>query len=312
MSWFRAYLQLVRLPAVFTAMADIFLGYLLTHSDLAPLGDFLLLLSSSSCLYLSGMTFNDVFDREIDLQERPSRPIPSGRVRVRSAAGLGAVLMVAGLACAAFVGTPSVVDALTSNVSDEVVRYDSLLIAAMLAGCVLAYDGGLKRTPLGPLAMGACRFLNVMLGASAGLVVWGSPQVYVAAALGVYIVGVTWFARSEAGRSRRGELLAAAGLIHLGWFGLALVVLTSKGAIPPPAPLMLLGVVLLSIDRRIVPALRDPSPQLVQSAVRTMLLSLVTLDAAMVYFQTGNAAYALGMAALLIPAMLVGRWLYVT
>lgn len=312
MSQFRAYLQLVRLPAVFTAMADIFLGYLLTHSDLAPLDDFLLLLCTSSCLYLSGMTFNDVFDRDVDLQERPSRPIPSGRVSIRSAAGLGAALMVAGIFCAAFVGTLSVADALMSNTFDSSVRYDSLLIATLLACCILAYDGGLKRTPLGPLAMGACRFLNVMLGASAGLVVWGSPQLYVAAALGVYIVGVTWFARSEAGRSRRGELLAAAGLIHLGWVGLALVVVTSKGAIPPPVPLMLLGVVLFSIDRRIVPALRDPSPQLVQRAVRTMLFSVVTLDAAMVYFMTGNAAYALGMVALLIPALLVGRWLYVT
>ena len=58
MSTFRTYLQLVRLPAVFTAMADIFLGYLLTHATLHPLSNFGLLLLASSCLYLSGMVFN--------------------------------------------------------------------------------------------------------------------------------------------------------------------------------------------------------------------------------------------------------------
>src|SRR5262249_3783658 len=87
-----AWLQLCRFAAVFTAMADIFLGYLLRHVDLEPARDFGLLLASSSCLYLAGMVFNDVFDRAIDAIERPKRPIPSGRVPVRGAVVLGTVL----------------------------------------------------------------------------------------------------------------------------------------------------------------------------------------------------------------------------
>lgn len=76
----RAYLQLMRFPAVFTALADICLGFLLTHSTLAPAADFALLAIGSSGLYLAGMVFNDFFDRHLDARERPGRPIPSGRI----------------------------------------------------------------------------------------------------------------------------------------------------------------------------------------------------------------------------------------
>ncbi|MEX2285469.1 MAG: UbiA family prenyltransferase, partial [Planctomycetaceae bacterium] len=144
----RPYLQLVRLPAVFTAMADVFLGFLANHTAMgAASGQFALLLVASSCLYMSGLAFNDFFDRARDARERPQRPIPSGRVSAGMAAVLASVLMVAGIFAAA------------------AVALQSLYVALALALCVLAYDGLLKSTPLGPLAMGGCRFLNVMLGA---------------------------------------------------------------------------------------------------------------------------------------------------
>ena len=60
----RAYLQLVRFPAVFTAMADIMLGFVMTHHGFLPIDFFLQLLFASICLYLSGMAFNDIFDRK--------------------------------------------------------------------------------------------------------------------------------------------------------------------------------------------------------------------------------------------------------
>ncbi len=67
----RDYLQLVRLPNVFTAMADVLMGYLFTH-DPAPLptlklpADFWALLLASSSLYCAGMVLNDVNDIEAD------------------------------------------------------------------------------------------------------------------------------------------------------------------------------------------------------------------------------------------------------
>ena len=47
---------------------------------------FLLLLLASACLYCGGMVWNDYFDRAQDKLERPSRPIPSGRVSPGEAA----------------------------------------------------------------------------------------------------------------------------------------------------------------------------------------------------------------------------------
>ena len=53
------------------------------------------------------MVFNDVFDRQIDAQERPGRPIPSGRVSLMWAIRLGIVLMLTGIGAASTVGMQS-------------------------------------------------------------------------------------------------------------------------------------------------------------------------------------------------------------
>jgi 4-hydroxybenzoate polyprenyltransferase len=310
----RAYLQLVRFPAVFTAMADVVLGFLLNHAEFgSDWQRFAFLLASSTCLYLSGMAFNDYFDRAIDAQERPNRPIPSGRVSPLAAAVLASVLMAAGIAFA------------------TVAARQSLYVAVGLALCVIAYDAILKKTPLGPVAMGGCRFLNVMLGASAfntAEAVWTTPQLYVASALGIYIAGVTWFARTEATTSHRAHLIGAAAVLNAGL--LLLVAFVLRELVPVLNPIIsrfagpamgnrrasaagiLLAVVIVSINRRIVAALFDPVPGRVQQAVKVMLLSLVSLDAAIVYFQTGEPIYTLATLALLAPAMLLGRFIFVT
>jgi 4-hydroxybenzoate polyprenyltransferase len=294
MGTLRAYLQLVRLPAVFTAMADIFLGYLLTHSNLATPADFVRLLLASSCLYASGMVFNDVFDRKIDSEERPHRPIPSGSVPLPSAVILGVLLMGAGIAAAASVSR------------------QSLIIAVLLAACILGYDALLKRTVLSPVIMGTCRFLNIMLGASQGFFVWARPQLLVAPALGMYIAGVTWFARTEAQVSSRSMLAAAVAVLNVGLAGLIGFVLYWNGEAPKAAAILLLLVVAVSIHRRAIPAVFQPLPERVQPAVGTMLLSLVMLDAAIVYFKTGSPAYGLATAGLLVPSLLTRRWITMT
>src|SRR5579872_3056968 len=206
----RAYLQLMRFPAVCTALADIFLGFLLTHDTLAPVEEFVLLALASTGLYLSGMVLNDLFDRHIDARERPGRPIPSGRVSLPAAAALGCGLMAVGPLSAAFVGL------------------SSLAIALVLVGLIVAYDRFLKHLPVGPVAMGACRFFNVLLGASAvGSQTWAPPQVFVALAMGVYVAGVTWFARQEAGRSSRSHLAASTAICHAAIVGLAVIAIQS-------------------------------------------------------------------------------------
>ena len=92
----KPYLQLVRLPNVFTAAADSLAGWLLVGGGLAEPGRWLPLSAASMAIYAAGIALNDVFDYEIDLDERPGRPLPSGRVSRRFAAWLGGILLALG------------------------------------------------------------------------------------------------------------------------------------------------------------------------------------------------------------------------
>lgn len=302
----KAYFELTRFPAVFTALADIVLGFLLNHVNLRPspgqpdprlqLGTLCL---CSGCLYLAGMVLNDVFDRRVDTEQRGQRPIPSGRVSCRSAVGLGCLLMLLG-ACAAWM-----------------VGISSLKVALMLIVCILAYDGGLKRFPVvGPLSMGGCRLLNVMLGASAGgYFLWARPQFPVAIGLGIYVAGLTWFGRTEARTSQRGQLVLAALVVNSAMVWLAylpFVYLIGPPHVDARQVALALAVVALIIDRRLLFAVLTPDAAHVQRAVKTMLLSLVILDGTLVYCKTGDPWIAGSVVALLAPTLLLSRWLYVT
>ncbi|MBS0266981.1 MAG: UbiA family prenyltransferase [Planctomycetes bacterium] len=307
MSKLLAWLQLCRFAAVFTAMADIFLGYLLTHRDgIEDWPQCLLLVGGSACLYLAGMVFNDVFDREIDLHERPKRPIPSGRISVRGATTFGAILVGTGCLLAGLVGSPS------------------LVVAGLLVAAIFLYDGVLKATWVGPVSMGTCRFLNVMLGASAlpaldqgaavgPAAIWKVPQLVVAIGLGIYIVGVTWFARQEAGQSRRVPLVGALLTVNLGLVMLISFVMHWQAPHPRSwDAAVLLGCIGMVINRRLVVAVADPVPAKVQASIRTMLLSLIMLDAALILFVQADRTYAFGVAMLLLPAMILGKKLAIT
>ncbi len=310
-----AYLQLLRLPTVFTAMADIVLGFVLTHQFIyGPLkvygndvveqhfgwnepGKFLGLLASSCCLYLAGMVFNDVFDVKQDTAERPGRPIPSGRVSLKAATILGSALMIAGVAAAATVGQVS------------------LQVSLVLVAAILGYDSFLKRTPLGPVAMGSCRFLNVLLGGSTWLPGLLSQTLLLAAlGLGLYITGVTVFARTEARISNRWQLGLAQLIMNVGFAVLVWLMVTWPNRSPVDVTLAMLGVVAFTVNRRAIEALKHPSPKTVQGSIKVMLLSIVIIDATLIYWFLNTPesvgygrAHALATAALVIPALLLSR-----
>src|SRR5215218_9701029 len=92
----KPYLQLIRLPNVFTAAADSLAGWLLVSGSLEAPARWLPLVAASMVLYAAGIALNDVFDYAIDLEERPARPLPSGRVSRRFAAWLGGAMLAAG------------------------------------------------------------------------------------------------------------------------------------------------------------------------------------------------------------------------
>ena len=99
----QSYLELLRLPNVFTAAADVAMGFFFVQAawafnidvrppSLRPIGIWTigLLIVASASLYLAGMVLNDVFDIELDHEEQPYRPLPSGRISLerRPVAGL--------------------------------------------------------------------------------------------------------------------------------------------------------------------------------------------------------------------------------
>jgi len=244
------------------------------------------------------MVWNDFFDVVQDRRERPHRPIPSGRISRRAAGVLAILLSAAGLG---FAGGcwPAVGPA----------------PAALVGGIlffVLLYNGWLKRTPLGPLGMGACRFLNVLLGLS----VAGWPtepwMLHLAGVVGAYIAGVTWFARKEAAASDRRQLSAALGIMLLAAaLGLAWPAWWAPDDSPSftffPYLLACWGVLTLAPAGS---AIAHPDPKAVQAAVKRMILGLVGLDAVLAFVHVGWPA--LGLLALLAPAILLGRWVYST
>lgn len=296
----KAYAQLVRLPNVFTAIADIGLAWAAARAFGTPpeWPVYLLLMTASGCLYMGGMVWNDFFDIEQDRRERPFRPLPSGRVSRRAAAGLGVVLLGSGLGLAALAGA-----------RDEGWQLRPAVVAGTLAALILVYDAAAKRTWLGPLAMGACRFCNVFLGLSV-VDVPGPVRWHLALVVGLYIVGVTWFARTEARESSRPALTAAAAVMFVALvLGLLLPIWLKPGASGVVFPYLLVAFAFV-VGLPAARAIEKPLPALVQAAVKRAVLGLVLLDAVLATALIGWAGLLLVL--LLLPALTLGRRLYST
>src|SRR5262249_40202803 len=271
----RAYAQLVRLPNVFTAIADISLGGLVAGSLPSHWLPFVLLALASACLYSAGMVWNDFFDLEQDRKERPARPLPSGRVSRSAAAGFGAALLLGGVIFSMLAGWSLA----GSREDGSSFNGTPLVLALLLIVAILLYDGWLKRTWAGLLGMGLSRFLNVLLGLSAGGSIAGPLGLHLAAIVGIYIVGVTWFARTEARMSRQAALAAAAVIMLVALIlALPLPLRFEPGTSSVLFPYLLVILAFL-VGIPVCQAIVAPTPPHVQSAVKRSIMGLVFLDA---------------------------------
>lgn len=298
------WLRLMRLPTVFTALANVLCGYYVSsaNNDLpifAATPSFWLLLLSSAGLYLGGMVLNDVFDSELDSVERPERPIPSGAISKTKAAIFGCLLMGVGIVAAGLAGQ------ISGNGTA------SIGVAIILTAAVILYDSFLKSTILGPVGMASCRFLNIMLGASC-CGDWGhvfaNPQLGIAIALGIYVFGITWFARNEAGDSTRlalstGLMIALCGIGLNLWSTLNSATSNGMGAS------IALSLVAANVFIRCTRAIKANQSILLQKTVGFMLLNIIFMDAAMVFFATGSGRLATTVVILVIPATLMKRFI---
>jgi hypothetical protein len=245
------YLRLVRAPAVFSALGDPLAGLLLEGETLGVGAT--RLSAASALIYLAGMALNDLADREEDARERPERPIPSGAVSPRAAAIVGGSLLFAGTLAAW--------------------RGGARWTGPALAAAVVAYDFQLKHSEtLGPIAMGACRSLSLLMGVEAAQGGVGRRGAEGALLLGAYVAGLTLVARGETGAARTTELRTGAALAAAAL--LATAIRGGPSSLPWAAATGVLAGPALSR------ALRAPSPKTVGPAVGALIRAIPALDGA--------------------------------
>ncbi len=302
----KPYLQLVRLPNVFTAAADSLAGWLLVTGGFADWKSWLPLVFASACTYAGGIALNDVFDAEVDRVERPSRPIPSGRISRRTAAWLGSILMALGLMLAIAART----------------RW-GWLIEGLLIGCVLLYDTTGKRTALGPEVMGACRSLNFLLGMTGAASLGGPVGLMAALSYGLFVSGITWISRSEAEAGRWGNIALGWALQWAALLGMILTALmwnlslrvnmdgSQSDVINVSWGVAFLLILSLFNGQRVLAALQRPEPPVIQRAVKFGIMSLVWLHVGLLLAVRGPVP-AVAVALFWIPAAYAGRWIYST
>jgi 4-hydroxybenzoate polyprenyltransferase len=159
--------------------------------------------------------------------------------------------------------------------------------------------------------MGSCRFLNVLLGVSvSGGLAWPLGP-HLALVVGLYIAGVTWFARTEARTSSK-RALSGAATVMLAALVLAVslgVHETAKPSLLFPYLLVALGFVVgLPVSR----AIATPTPERVQAGVKRALMGLILLDTVLATATAGTIGLVLLV--LLVPSLYLNqrRWLYAT
>lgn len=236
-----AWRQLLRLGNVFTAASNVIAGFLLVHGEWKPAGALAALVGASMLLYAAGMALNDAFDAPLDARERPERPIPSGRISRRAAFTVGWSLLAFGLALAAVAGT------LAAHIGP-------IVVAGCLGLTIVLYDRALKFTAAGPAAMGWCRALNVLLGASAAPdFVASEPGAWMyAASVGAYTVVLTAIARRETDDSaaRRVRVRRIVTRMILGFIVIDAAAATFAAGLPSGLAVLALIIPSLVVARR--------------------------------------------------------------
>jgi len=268
---FLGYIRLMRPANVVTAIADVLAGmaiagYFLRQQDGWLAGPFwlsyipvLLLCIATIGLYAGGIILNDVFDAELDRIERPERPIPSGLISRNAAAIFGGVFFFIAIFAAGLY-------------SDEA-RY---LAVAIMISC-LVYDKYLKHhVVFGPLNMGLCRGLNLLLGIS---IVPGMVQQlwYLAIVPILYIAAITMISRGEVHGGNKNTLYFAA-ILYL----LVIGCIAGFGIWNSQVPLtaFFLALFAVMIFTPLFRAMKNPIGPNIGKAVKSGVIALILMNAA--------------------------------
>lgn len=266
---FFGYARLARPANLPTAAADILAGVAIAgivsnSPQIDFLGspqffDVLYLVFASVFLYAGGVILNDVFDYKIDMVERPERPIPSGVISLRSAAVYGSAVLAIGTLLAFLV----------SNLSG--------LLAIFLALAILLYDAIAKKHGFfGPLGMGLCRGLNLILGMS---VLGSLANWWLAVIPLVYIFAITLISRGEVHGENKNHIVLAGVLYAVVTFAILAIAYFYTDSVLET--LVYLTLFAFLIFRPLAKAYVGNSPKNIKKAVMAGVISLIVLDAAL-------------------------------
>ncbi|QKZ12627.1 UbiA-like protein EboC [Spirosoma sp. KUDC1026] len=276
----KALLSLTRPANLVTAIADVLAGmaiagyFLLSNPAPGPVG---LLCLATVGLYGGGVVFNDIFDAELDAIERPERAIPSGTVSKGAATTLGVLLFAVGILATFWVN-------LTAG-----------FLAIGITVASLVYDKyGKHHSLFGPINMGLCRGLNLLLGVSI-LPNEVLPWAWVGLVPIVYIGAITMISRGEV-HGGSATTLRIAGLLYALVIACLAALAQSRQQLGTALPfLILFGYYIFPPLWR---AVSEPVGRNIGLAVKAGVLSLIVMNAAWV------AAFASFPLALLVFCLL--------
>ncbi|MCO5240895.1 MAG: UbiA-like protein EboC [Chitinophagaceae bacterium] len=282
------YLRLMRPANIITAISDILAGIAIAIAvtgsrDMLQWQPVWLLVISTGGLYGGGVVLNDVFDAELDKKERPERPIPSGLIAKSAAAVYGIVLLLAGILAAAGAGV-----------------WLPACIASAIACCAVVYDKWMKHNRiLGPLNMGICRGLNLLLGMSV-FPAAVSQSGYIAIVPVLYIAAITMISRGEVHGGKKSTLYGAA-LLYL----VVIAGIVTAGIINRQVGYTLVFVALFAV--MIFPplqkAIRHTEGPLIGKAVKAGVIALIVMNAA--WAAAFGMLYIALLTVLLLPVSLL-------
>ena len=280
------FFRLMRPANIVTSVADVLAGiaisgYFLTfETDYFPV---LMLCIATIGLYGGGIVFNDVFDADLDKIERPERAIPSGAVKLNEAIFLGAFLLLSGIAAAFTIAALSGI------------------IAILIAFFALLYNKYAKHHSfLGPLNMGLCRGLNLLLGVS--IIASALHEWYFLGLIPlIYIFSITMISQGEVHGSNRNKLYAGA-FLYLLVISSMLYLSFNKGQLI--IALFFIIPFAWMIFRPLFIAIKEPLGKNIGKAVKAGVISLILMDAAW------SAVFGSPVAAICIALLLpLSLWL---
>lgn len=258
-------LRLTRPANLVTAAADVLAGVAIAGfvagTDLytAFPKELSLLIVATMALYAGGVVFNDVLDAPLDIIERPERPIPSGLVKKRQAAILASALLLIGIIAAAFV------------------NLYAFLLAFAIAVAAVVYDAwGKHQDWLGPVNMGLCRGLNLMLGVSIlPIALWQNAMLAFTPVL--YIAAITAISRGEVHGGSKNILSMAVGLYAIVVVSIAFKAFQNGTFLFADFFLLLFSILIFP---PLFKAMNDPQAKKIGKAVKAGVLSLIVMNAA--------------------------------